>query len=519
MKSHINGRVHSHSTSTTMTLDAASILDEKRALESASERLNSPHSHSYLLRDIAFSSPTSGTFTLPAVRLLTYRALFSLLPSFVQKRITGEIAKPEKIHPSSHLDGLRGLAAFFVFLCHLTYNCFIITYGFGLGDDGDNYHLLQLPIIRLLYSGPPMVSIFFVVSGYALSLKPLRQMRAHQWDSFMQTMTSSIFRRGFRLFLPTTISTFLIVIMLRMGLYEGTRAFAGNGEILRNVLEYHPFRVQTFSEQFWDWAWTIYNFISVWSWDVYAGSTRYDVHLWTIPTEFRSSLFLFICLIGLARCKSYIRLSALMGIAYLVLRNDRWELLLFLSGAILAELDLIRNAKILARGEKEIRMGPLTKSFWGTAGIVALYLMSQPDEFAEETPGWIYLTEMIPPWFSTPYRYWQSIGSIMFVWAVNNAPFLQEPFNSSAAQYLGKISYALYLMHGPVIHIIGYRIEPWAWSITGSDTEFEYKLGFILASALIIPCLIWVADLFWRAFDIPSVKFARWVESQCSVED
>ncbi|KAI9691765.1 MAG: hypothetical protein M1822_007837 [Bathelium mastoideum] len=502
-----------------MTLDAAtSCLDEKRALENASDRHDTPRSASYLSKETLFTS-SAATSWLHSLRLVAYRLLFSLLPSFVQRRITGDIAKPDRLHPSSHLDGIRGLAAFFVFLCHLSYNCFIITYGFGLGDEGDNYHLLQLPIIRLFYSGPPMVSIFFVVSGYALSLKPLKQMRAHQWDSLLTTMSSSIFRRGFRLFLPTAISTFLILLMIRMGLYERTRAFATNGEILRNVMEYHPMHDKTFRMQFWDWSWTMYNFIAVWSWDVYAGSTRYDVHLWTIPTEFRSSLFLFLCLVGLSRCRQYLRLAVMTGIAYLVLRSDRWELLLFLSGAILAELDLMRSARRLARGEKEIQMGTLQKSFWFSVSIVALYLMSQPDEFGDETPGWIYLTEMIPRWFTTKYRYWQSLGSILFIWAVNNAPFLQQPFNTGPMQYLGKLSYALYLMHGPVIHIIGYTIEPWAWSITGSDTELQYKLGFLLATALIIPCLIWVADLFWRAFDIPSVKFARWVESRCTVDE
>ncbi|KAL9087665.1 MAG: hypothetical protein Q9165_006589 [Trypethelium subeluteriae] len=502
----------------TMTLEAMSILDEKRALESASERYDSPHSTPSSLRELLLA-PQGAVLSLSSIRLFTYRTCFALLPSFVQKRITGEITKPERLHPSSHLDGIRGLAAFFVFLCHLSYNCFIITYGFGLGDEGDNYHLLQLPIIRLFYSGPPMVSLFFVISGYALSLKPLKQMRGHQWDGLMQTMSSSIFRRGLRLYLPTTISTFLILLMIRAGLYEATRPFAQDHDMLRNVLELHPSRYLTFTEQFWDWIWTIHNFIFVWSWDVYAGSTFYDVHLWTIPTEFRSSMFLFACLVGCARCKSYLRLAILSGLAYFVFRNDRWELFLFLSGAILAELDLIRASRMMARGEKEIHMTPLKRSFWITVAIVALYLMSQPDEFGEETPGYIYLSQLIPLWFSTPYRYWQSLGSVLFLWAVNNAPFLQQPFNSGPIQYLGKVSYALYVMHGPVIHIIGYTIEPMVWSFTGSDTELEYKIGFMLSTVLIVPFLLWAADLFWRAFDIPSVKFAKWLESQFIVEE
>ncbi|KAI9698871.1 MAG: hypothetical protein M1820_007378 [Bogoriella megaspora] len=512
-----HARRPSNSMAATMTQEALSVLDEKRVLENAA--YTERHDLPYYLTSVSDYIPSSNNaFSLPALRHVIQRSCFALLPSIVQKRIHGD-SKPERLFPTSHLDGMRGLAAFFVFFCHLSYNCFIITYGFGLGEDGDNYHLLQLPIIRLFYSGPPMVSIFFVISGYALSLKPLKQMRAHQWDGLLSTMSSSVFRRGFRLFLPTTISTFFIFLMLRLGFYENTRAFAEDRNMLRNILEYHPWRHLTTTEQFWDWLWTLRNFVAVWSWDPYAGSTRYDVHLWTIPTEFRSSLFLFLCLIGLARCKSYLRISILCGISYVVLRSDRWELLLFLSGAILAELDLIRAASMTARGEKEIRMGPLRKAFWSTVALAALYLMSFPDEWGNETPGFVYLDSLIPEWFSVGYRYWQAFGSIMLVWAVNNAPFLQDPFNTPAIQYLGKISYALYLMHGPVIHVIGYAIEPWAWSITGSDTEAQYKAGFLISTVLIIPCLLWAADLFWRAFDIPCVRFARWIETQCTVEE
>ena len=88
--------------------------------------------------------------------------------------------KQEKLHNTAYLDGMRGLAAFAVFLCHLSYGTWDTGHVYGAGEPGEksaNTYLLQLPIIRLFYSGPPMVAIFFVISGYALSYKPLKQMR------------------------------------------------------------------------------------------------------------------------------------------------------------------------------------------------------------------------------------------------------------------------------------------------------------------------------------------------------
>jgi peptidoglycan/LPS O-acetylase OafA/YrhL len=145
--------------------------------------------------------------------------------------------------------------------------------------------------------------------------------------------------------------------------------------------------------------------------------------------------------------------------------------------------------------------------------------MSQPDEDFAETPGWGFLSLLIPKWFSDKYRYWQCVGSILLVLATNHSKTLQRPFNTAFVQYFGKISYAIYLVHGPVLHVVGYTIEPWAWSITGHETKGQYIAGFILGSILVVPATVWAADLFWRAFDAPTVRFARWLENKCNASD
>jgi hypothetical protein len=73
-------------------------------------------------------------------------------------------------------------------------------------------------------------------------------------------------------------------------------------------------------------------------------------------------------------------------------------------------------------------------------------------------------------------------------------------------------------MHGPVLHTIGYATERWAWGITGVDGA-QYNWGFVMASFIIIPMVIWAADIFWRAVDAPVVRFAKWFESRCSISE
>lgn len=143
--------------------------------------------------------------------------------------------------------------------------------------------------------------------------------------------------------------------------------------------------------------------------------------------------------------------------------------------------------------------------------------MSQPDEGGEETPGWVWLSGMIPGWWGDKHRFWQSFGAVLFVLAVTRSSGLQRAFNSGVVQYFGRISYAIYLMHGPVMHTVGYSIERGVWTLTGVE-GMAYSWGFVLASLFVVPVVIWVSDVFWRAVDAPVVRFAKWVETKCSAE-
>lgn len=646
--------------------------------------------------DVDFLSRNPRHYVSHSIRPFLLRSAFFLLPSFLQSRIHGHPPfdptpqgnqkkrdhggqEPRPLSPTAYLDGMRGVAAFCVFLCHYFYTCFVIAVGWG--SEGSNYHFLKLPFIRLFYSGPPMVCIFFVISGYALSLKPLKiihsvssptssstissaahgekQQEHNDYSKLLDTLSSLVFRRGLRLFLPPAISTFLIVLLLRLGVYEWNRSFASDAEFLRNVQEIHYTRFDSATEQFVDWGYAVLNFVHLWDWDAFAGSTGIDVHLWTIPVEFRASMVLFLTILGTARLKPGVRMGVVMAWCGFAFLWERWEMCLFWMGMVLAEGDVVREMEVKQEkgreegGLSERRGGggvlpiveptavamtgdvmlmpqqrphksrrhpqphpgataqgvssdmyivgsedeashsstyphssnnlPSTSSRRrsGSAPLlsttpsisypfyesrqarpsattsllppsppghailptilltISLYLLSQPDINSHLTPGWITLTSLIPPWWTEHYRFYQSIGAVIFVYAVSRysssaptavasstmtAPIFSSYFNprtffeSSVAQYLGKISFAIYLVHGPVLHTLGYTVMNFVWTqMTGTETDGQYIIGFSLASLLVVPMVVWVADVFWRGVDEPVVKFARRVEERVVV--
>lgn len=210
-------------------------------------------------------------------------------------------------------------------------------------------------------------------------------------------------------------------------------------------------------------------------------------------------------------------------------------MVLFWFGSLFAEMDIIKaqagngqdlpTANGSANGnhlKSRLLRGPqmpprLWSAFWIANVVCGCYLCSYPDEQARSTPGFVILASMIPKWYAEKYRFWQSFGALQIVWACTNAKFLQRLFTGPVVQYLGKISYALYLMHGPVIHTFGFGMMGVFWNIFGSETRTQWEMGFAMAAILTIFAVVWAADIFWRAVDIPCVKFARWLEGKVTI--
>jgi peptidoglycan/LPS O-acetylase OafA/YrhL len=139
-----------------------------------------------------------------------WKAIIFVLPSFLV-RGSSDLRKDQARNlPTVYLDGLRGLFSFLVYVRHflLPWERNLDT-GYAQQGSGSDYnrHLVKLPFIRLVYSGPT-ITIFFLVSGFVLAYKPLKLIRKGDYNALIKAMVSSIFRRALRLFLPPVTSTF-----------------------------------------------------------------------------------------------------------------------------------------------------------------------------------------------------------------------------------------------------------------------------------------------------------------------
>ena len=148
---------------------------------------------------------------LPSLNLDLFGGFVRLLSALVPSFITNHAATAPSKSGIAALDGLRGLACLFVFNEH-----YVICYQ----SVRTQVWIMRVPFIRLLWYGKAAVFLFFVISGYVLSYKPLRLMRARSWLEFQKSISSSFLRRGMRLYLPCLIVSFVACWLTYFGFFD-----------------------------------------------------------------------------------------------------------------------------------------------------------------------------------------------------------------------------------------------------------------------------------------------------------
>jgi hypothetical protein len=122
-----------------------------------------------------------------------------------------------------------------------------------------------------------------------------------------------------------------------------------------------------------------------WTWEEYR-PVELESNMWTIPIEFRTSMVLFVFLLGLVRVKRLVRLALTAAAIAWAIYAERNEVVLFLVGSVLADLD------IEADNQQYQRFGPVTNKMkhhvlWSILLVIGTYLCSSPNIEADSAIG------------------------------------------------------------------------------------------------------------------------------------
>ncbi|KAN0104229.1 Acyltransferase family domain containing protein [Hyaloscypha variabilis] len=489
--------------------------------------------------------------------------LIPLLPSPLHHFLTSKPHTPRKLHATSYLDGLRGVAALIVLHSHFLTNWFYPLRSGYLATATDIY-IMQLPILRLFYAGRASVAVFFVISGFALSYKPLSLLRKGSSSSgkVLEVLSSSVFRRWMRLWIPIVFGTFISALLANYALYTPVPS---RGETI-------PPTFPTLREQLWHWWDALCVFW--YPWTAVDGNAPvgmpYNGHLWTIPIEFYGSAVVFACVLGLAgvqRGRGWGKVLVGTGVVGWSLRGGRWDVSLFVGGIVCAEWSLMlaewREGGLPIHAHPELSsqdsafttthlttalriskkaltalhlaLLPFKPLFLALSLLTSLFLLSYAGESASPGHFHAFLVPYTPLLYNTvslgPEHFYLALGALLLLFTLSSSPTLQKPFTWRFPQYLGDISYSLYIVHGMVLFTLGtYLQQRWTgvvgeqkWVDDGMGMLVEVVVsvepearvwwhGFLGAAVVDWVVVFWAADVFWRGVDGRVVGWGRWVE-------
>lgn len=438
-------------------------------------------------------------------------------------QIGKDVEKMQPQHRLEYLDGLRGFAALLVYILHYQNLTHSTTEDADLqrafGGDG-KYHMATLPGIRLLFTGGHFaVTTFFIISGYVLTSGPLRSLQAGNTTKLVDSVSSALFRRWFRLFIPCAVTTFFWMTSWH----------------LFGVKTVHEHQT-TYSGEIWHWYLDFKNY-SFFFTDNYF--SKYNFHLWSIPLEFRGSVLVYTAILAFRRLRNGTRLACEAALVfYFIYICDGWYCALFMMGMLLADIDLLKEQENLP--ETLTRLIPEQTWVYVLLMASSIYLGGVPSvsdnmDWLRTQPGWYWLSFLKPQAMYDGRWMFRFLASTFAMISIPRIRPLKSFFETDFCRYLGKISYAFYLIHGNVLFSLGDRL----YAISGRIREHHaltapgwqnylalpgngplgMEANFLAPQLILLPFTLWLADIVTRLIDDPSVKFAQWLYRFVLVED
>ncbi|OAP57963.1 hypothetical protein AYL99_07053 [Fonsecaea erecta] len=487
---------------------------------------------------------------------LSKRFAYCFAPQLARSRYWNDQPPKLKQFPTSYLNGLRGITSIKVFTFH-----FIMAFsdiGFQPWGTNDRHrYLLELPIIRYFYSGFT-AHVFFGIAGYLTSLRLFQLLDKRDQTSqskVLLNVSGALFRRAFRLYLPVLIITLITAHYIHFGFYEGNRVYITDHEKLfpGDWNEPKPEMFPTYYRQLSYWAREMFDLTNIFT--PGAVYPYHDQHLWSILAELKGSIFLYMILMGTAQCQKYIRLAGLCIMTFMFFLWNHWEIWVYIIGAVVAQIDLLLTEREQEQKltlvptrlppspphspKPDYKPPPSWSDYVSTPPkgwlrglrvfgfLLAFYFLSYPiDGSRDYAPGYMTLNKLIPEWMDRKDKFYPNIGTgmllLLLARANPDASIWRRLLNSSLAQYLGKISFGLYLVHGPILHAVGYMIPHrvwWSMGVQGIETtDLVWTVVMLIGWAISLALSLWAADVWTREVESRCVKAVKKLEEACFVK-
>ncbi|CAA0257823.1 acyltransferase [Acinetobacter baumannii] len=360
----------------------------------------------------------------------------------------------EKLHSAESIRGLACIAVVFSHLFGTFYPQLHSFYESKLPKFAFAESVYNSPF-AFLYSGTGAVFIFFVLSGYVLTLSSLKT------TDYFKRFKISIVKRYPRLAIPALFSCLLMYLCLQV-----------NVDVSKTAEAIQIIKIQP---NLFD---AIYNgTVGAFA----TGDQRYNRALWTMRIELIGSFIIYIaCLL---QYKPALRHLFLLIIAIVSIKIPEQIQLGFYSFIIGHYFYFFRN-KI-----------PEVLSI--LIFILGLYFCGAHNNSASYSLFSSYLGEKT-------YEYLNFLGGILVVFAVLKSKIIDNILDKKPLIWLGKVSFAIYLVHLSLIYIICIPIFNYLLA-----HNFTFVSASLVSCAITFICVLIFSSYYSKYIDDLSIYFSN----------
>jgi peptidoglycan/LPS O-acetylase OafA/YrhL len=390
-------------------------------------------------------------------------------------------AAPERADASGSkmdcFEAIRGLAALAVVMLHMT-----IAFWPGLvyreGPQWQAAPIWLRTLIRFpgkfLINGSMAVTIFFILSGFVLSLSFFKKGSA-------SVLGPAALRRYPRLMFPIAGSVLLTVVLMKAGVVcSGTLAeFRSqcDGTTLNPAAKFSATNP-------WYWLNYWYNFTPDFrtafhqaTWDAFSGLATYNLVLWTMPIELKGSFLVygFLALFGGLRLRwlLYVVFGAItVALDPAPLVAGEYYMLDFILGMALCDV-WVHNQRTW---RKTIGLAPALVLV--AVGLFALPLHLKP------------------------------LSALLVVGAAAVSPRLQQVLSTRWLALLGRLSFGIYLIHMVILCSVGCG----TYLLLCRDLGWSPVAASLCGAAATLAVTALAGWAFYHVFDRPTIAFTRWMD-------
>lgn len=397
--------------------------------------------------------------------------------------------KKNDVTKSISLEGLRGLACLAVVNAHFWFVFLPYTSYYLYPPQGEFLPKFSFDAIisqspwNLILNGSLGVCIFFVISGYVLTVKYYK-------GEDLAVLRQGAIKRYPRLVLPAFVSIIFAYFLFATGQMRNNLA----GQL----------GASTWASQHYSEATTLVH-------SIYAGligapvfgDVALNVPLWTLNMEITGSFLLF-ALYSLFGTKNKMLLLLVFTFFSIALGNLR-PYAFFMLGHPLYYMSFLLGSFL------NITYKWLERKQTVSGAILVLGLLVACIDYSPQ----FSLISSIPLPNLTPYSidfnlqpriFYYTISAVLIVAGILGFRPATKILSNKVFEYLGKISFSIYLLHWPIICSFSFGVLRKSLLYTN-----EFPKSLIICFILTYLVIWMLSDLFYRLVDRPTIKFSSWL--------